>query len=217
MSIQTINKISVLMVDDHPTLRVGIRVILEKAPDFCVVGEAANEVEARKLLKVLRPNILLLDLVMPNFSPSAFERWVRKEFPDTITVVLTAHDRDAYLASMIDAGVVGYLDKDIQPERLIDSIRRAAHGEILLDEQQISRAGPWHEDVEKKWRSLSERECQILCLLSDGASNKDIASRLQICVKTVEKYLERIYQKIEVNSRAKAVLWGLKNRGDFPY
>ena len=210
-------KISVLIVDDHPPLRAGVRAMLEKTPDIHVIGEAGNGEEAEKLLDELRPNIILLDLKMPGFSPSAFEKWARENYPETITLVLTAHDRDAYLAQMMDAGAVGFLDKEIRAEQLIDSIRSVASGENLYDEQQKKRARKWHEEVEKKWNGLSEREQQVLRLLAEGLNNKDISSKLQISSKTVDKHLERIYQKLEVTSQAEAVLWGIEHGGDFPY
>jgi len=191
--------------------------MLEKTPDIHVIGEAGNGEEAEKLLDELRPNIILLDLKMPGFSPSAFEKWARENYPETITLVLTAHDRDAYLAQMMDAGAVGFLDKEIRAEQLIDSIRSVASGENLYDEQQKKRARKWHEEVEKKWNGLSEREQQVLRLLAEGLNNKDISSKLQISSKTVDKHLERIYQKLEVTSRAEAVLWGIEHGGDFPY
>jgi DNA-binding NarL/FixJ family response regulator len=217
MFTEALDKISIMIVDDHPALRMGIRTILEKVSEFCVVGEAGDGEEARKLLAELYPRIVLLDLVMPDFSPAIFEKWVREHYPETITLVLTSHDRDAYLANMIDAGAAGYLKKEVNAEQLINSIKRAALGEKLFDQQQFARARHWHEDIENKWNSLSKRECQILYLLADGASNKDIASHLLISLKTVDKHLERIYQKLDVGCRAKAVVWGMKNRGDFPY
>lgn len=210
-------KISVLIVDDHPALRAGVRAILEKTADIYVIGEAGSGEEAEKLLNKLCPNIILLDLKMPNFSPSAFEKWVRETYPETITLVLTAHDRDAYLAGMMDAGAAGFLDKETRAEQLIEAIRRAASGESLYDEWQKRRARKWREEVEKRWNSLSERERQVLRLLAEGQNNKDITSRLSITTKTLDKHLEKIYQKLGVTSRVDAVLWGKEHMGDFPY
>lgn len=217
MSTQATKKISVLIVDDHPPLRAGVRAMIEKTDDIYVVGEAGNGEDAKELLDTLHPNIILLDMKMPDFSPSVFEKWARENYPETITLVLTAHDRDAYLANMMDAGAVGYLDKDARAEQLIDAIRRAASGESLFDEHQKRRAQRWHEDVEKKWNSLSERERQILRLMANGASNKEISAKLSVAESTVEKHLERIYEKLGVSVRAKAVIWGIENCMDFPY
>src|SRR5688572_6140484 len=110
MSKHAKKKISVLIVDNHPVLRTGIRAMIEKTDDIYVVGEAGDGNEAEKLLDELRPNIILLDLKMPGFSPSAFENWARENYPETLTLVLTAHDRDVYLANMMDAGAVGFLE-----------------------------------------------------------------------------------------------------------
>lgn len=217
MTAQIPRKISVLLVDDHPSLRAGVRAMLERTSDIYVVGEAGDGSEAEKMLDALRPNIILLDLKIPGFSPSVFEKWARENYPETLTLVLTAHDRDAYLASMMDAGAVGFLDKETKAEQLINAIRRVASGENLYDEWQKNRARQWHEEVEKKWNSLSQRERQVLRLLADGLSNKDVSSKLSITVKTLDKHLEKIYQKLGVASRTEAVLWGKENMGDFPY
>lgn len=217
MTTQSPRKISVLLVDDHPPLRAGIRAMLETTSDIYVIGEAGNSDEAEKLLDELRPDIILLDLKMPGFSPSAFEKRARENYPETLTLVLTAHDRDAYLAGMMDAGTVGFLGKETKAEQLISAIRRAASGENLYDEWQKNRARQWHEEVEKKWNSLSKRERQVLRLLADGLSNKDVSSKLSITVKTLDKHLEKTYQKLGVASRTEAVLWGKENMGDFPY
>lgn len=217
MTLQNGKNISVLIVDDHPATRAGIRAMIEKTNDMFVAGEAQDGDEARRALEDLHPNVILLDLVMPDFSPSVFERWVREHYPETITLVLTSHDRDAYLASMMEAGVVGYLDKSIREEGLVDAIRRAASGQTLFDGRQKLRARRWHRDIEKKWNSLSKREQEILRLLGMSATNKFISKELQITPKTVEKHLERIYQKLGVTSRSEAALWGHEHVRDFPY
>ena len=212
-----IQKISVLIVDDHPSIREGLRAMIERTADIYLVGAAQDGEEARQLLEKLHPKILLLDLVMPGFSPSVFEKWVRENYPDTITLVLTSHDRDAYLAHMLEAGVAGYLNKNIQSEDLMNAIRRAARGENLIDEDQKIRARYWLEGVEQKWNSLSEREQEILRLLALGATNKFISRDLQISFKTVDKHVENIYKKLGVASRTEAALWGQEHGRDFPY
>lgn len=217
MTAQFEKKISVLLVDDHPPIRAGIRAMIERTRDMCVVGEAENGGEARRLLDELRPKIILLDLVMPGFSPAAFEKWARENHPETITLVLTSHDRDAYLARMMEAGAAGYLDKSIREEGLVDAIRRAVSGQTLFDDHQKLRARRWRRDIERKWDSLSKREKEILHLLAMSATNKFISKELQIAPKTVEKHLERIYQKLGVTSRSEAALWGNEHVRDFPY
>ena len=209
------NMISIILADDHQMARQGIRSILEKAPDFEIVGEAKDGEEVRRLVAALRPQILLLDLKMPNLSPAELEKWVRINYPETNTLVLTGHDRDVYLANMMDAGVSGYLDKKLRAGQLISAIRRAARGEIFFDEEQIERARRWREEVGNKWASLSEREKEILQKLTEGAENLAIAEMLCITTNTVEKHLTNIYKKLGVKSRLEAAIWWLEKSGDF--
>lgn len=209
------NPISVLIVDDHPPLRAGLRAMLEKAPDICVVGETGNGNEALEMLAELRPRIVLLDLKMPDFSPAQFEKWARNNYPKTVTLVLTGHDRNAYLVTMMEAGVAAYLDKTISSEQLISSIRRAARGESLFDRTQYERANRWRQEVSKKWDRLSGREREVLKMLTEGLDNHTIAASLNIKVGTVEKHLTSIYQKLSVTSRAEAMVWWSERGGDF--
>jgi len=210
-------KISILIIDDHPSLREGLRAMIEKTDDIYLVAETQNGDEARQLLSALHPQVVLLDLVMPGFSPFAFEKWVRENYPDTVTLVLTSHDRDAYLANMLDLGVAGYLNKGISSDRLMNAIRRAAYGENLINEAQKRRAQYWRKSIEKKWKALSNREREILRLLSIGATNKFISRDLQISSKTVDNHLAQFYKKLEVTSRTEAALWGLEHGRDFPH
>lgn len=208
--------ITVLIADDHEMTRKGIHAFLEQAPDIQVIGEAIDGSQIKGLLASLRPRILLLDLVMPHLSPAELEKWVRTNYPETITLVLTAHDRDAYLSSMIDAGVSGYLDKKLRAGQLISAIRSAACGEVVFDKAQLERARRWREDVSQKWESLSERERSVLQMLTEGAKNKAIADTMGITVNTVEKHLENIYRKLGATSRAEAVHWWIEKNTQFP-
>ena len=128
--------IRVLLADDHPVTRAGIRAILEKAADIKVVGEAKDGIEAQRLTVELRPDILLLDLRMPGPQPSEIMLWVHDHCPETTTLVLTAHDRDVYLAEIMEAGATGFLTKNEAPQRLLEAVRCAARGEILFGHGQ---------------------------------------------------------------------------------
>lgn len=209
-------KIRVLIADDHEVTRQGVRHFLEQADDIEVVGEAQNGHEIRQFVAELRPQILLLDLIMPDSSPVELEKWVRTNFPEVITLVLTSHDRDAYLSNMMDAGVAGYLDKKLRAGQLIAAIRRAAHGEFIFDKEQLERARRWREDVSKKWESLSFREREVLQMLTEGAENKTISNALEISVNTVEKHLQNIYKKLDVKSRTEAAHWWVEKNTQFP-
>jgi two-component system NarL family response regulator len=209
------NIITVLIADDHPSTRNGIQSILKKAFDIKVLGEASDGYQTQKMIASLRPDILLLDLKMPNSSPAKLEQWVRINYPETKTLILTAHDRDAYLLDMMEAGAVGYLNKKLQAGQLISAIRRAAHGEVIYDEEQIQRAYQWRLQVRSKLDRLSNREREVLQLLTEGVGNKSIAKSLGITINTVEKHLKSIYRTLGVTSRSEAILWWVEKVTDF--
>jgi two-component system, NarL family, response regulator LiaR len=207
--------ITVLIADDHPSWIEGVRSIISKASDIHVVGEVQDGDQIKQKVTQLRPDILLLDLVMPHHSPTELEKWVRENYPETITLVLTAHDRDAYLAGMMEAGAAGYLNKKLKANDLLVAIRRAARGEFLFDKEQMDRARRWREDVSRKWESLSSREREVLELLTDGKDNNAISDSLGISINTVEKHLKNIYKKLGVNSRTEAAHWWVEKGTDF--
>ncbi len=201
--------IRLLLADDHPATRAGIRTILARAPDILVVGEAQDGYEAQRLVAELRPHILLLDLQMPGLRSAELERWVRAHYPETITLILTAHERDAYLASMADAGAAGFLGKNRPPEQLIDAIRRAARGEILFDREQLARIQRWRTEVGLRWDTLTERERQVLTLVAQGKTDQHIAEELHLHVKTVGNHVSNILTKLSVATRTEAAVWAI--------
>lgn len=209
------DQITVLIADDHPLALEGVRSILEKAPEIKIVGEAQDGNEIKPMVAKLRPRILILDLKMPNLDPVEMERWVRENYPETLTLVLTAHDKDAYLSNMMDAGAVGYLDKKLQASQLITSIRRAAQGNFIFDKEQIERAKRWREEVTAMWESLSKREHDVLQLLTEGKDNNGIADTLTISINTVETHLKNIYKKLNVSLRTEAIQWWVEKITDF--
>lgn len=208
--------ITLIFADDHVVARAGIRTILSQAPDIKILGEAENGADVVELVKKFHPQVLLLDLKMPGPPTSEIEKWVRAHSPETVTLVLTAHDRDAYLAAMMDSGAVGLIDKNDSVERLIESIRRAACGEILFDKQQLGRAQRWRETAGKKWNSLTERERQVLKLLVQGFDRADTAARLEITPRTVDYHIANILKKLDVKSHKDAVCWFHRYISDDP-
>ena len=144
---------------------------------------------------------------MTGVQTCALPIWVRVHYPDTITLVLTAHDRDAYLAEMIDAGSAGFLLKGTPPDRLVTAIRCAARGDALFTVDQLRRAQHWREEVRDRWKSLTGRERQVLELLIEGLGNGAIARRLCLTVSAVEGHLTSIMRKLGVSSRLAAAMW----------
>lgn len=210
----SIGKISILLADDHPIARAGIRKILEQAEDFELLGEAENGFEAMELVRTLNPQVLLLDLKMPGPRPAEIEKWVRENHPEIVTLILTSHDRDIYLAQMMDAGVSGYMNKDISTERLIGAIRRAVQGEILFDQVQMRRAQNWRDAVGEKLKHLTARENEILKLLAEGRENKAIASAMGVTPKTAAYHVANTLKKLSLKNRQEAAIWVLKNLPD---
>jgi len=199
--------ITVILADDHSLVRKGIRSALDEFPDIQIVGEAETGEEVQQLVGELRPRILLLDLKMPGPHPAEIEKWVRTNYPETITLVLTGHDRDSYLSRMVDAGAAGLLDKDESGERLAGAIRRAARGEFIFDSQQLDRARRWRLAAGEKWESLTNREREILRLLVKGLDNADISKVLMVTPKTVAYHTTNIFVKLGVDSRQEAIVW----------
>lgn len=200
-------KITVLLADDHPVIRAGIRAILSSEPDIRVIGEAASGFDVQGMVGDLLPQVLLLDLQMPGPRPYELERWVRQNYPDIITLVLTAHNRDAYLATMMDAGVAGFLTKDESEHRLISAIRQAVKGDSLFSQEQIGRAIRWRRVAGAKWDSLTERQREVLRLVAKGMQNAKIAQELGVTTKTVAYHMTEIMKRLGVCTRSEAVAW----------
>ncbi|MFZ6026953.1 MAG: response regulator [Chloroflexota bacterium] len=201
------NTIRLVLADDHALTRLGIRQALEAAPDIEVVGEAENGDQAQALVAELRPDVVLLDLVMPGRRAYEVEAWVRMNCPETVALILTGHHRERFLAQAVNQGVQGYLTKEQGCDHLIDAIRRAAGGECLLTDEQIELAERWNREVWQPWYALSNRERQVLCLMARGLENSAIANHLEIGAKTVEFHSKHIFVKLGASSRAQATAW----------
>jgi DNA-binding NarL/FixJ family response regulator len=200
-------KIKIMLADDHPVTRAGIRKILETAADMEIMGEACSGFEVQELVGTLLPDVLLLDLQMPGPRPSELERWVRERYPNIVTLILTAHNRDSYLATMMDAGVAGFLSKQESEHTLISSIRRAVEGELLFSQEQYSRATRWRRCAGTKWDSLTERQRNVVCLVAKGKQNSQIALELGIATKTVAYHMTEVLKRLGVRNRSEAVAW----------
>lgn len=200
--------IRLLIADDHPVVRAGLRDMLSKEPDFEVVAEAADGVEAVALTNRLRPHVVLTDLSMPRMDGVTAITQIKAQHQDVQILVLTSYDSDADFLPVIEAGAIGYLLKDAPREDLFEAIRSAAQGKSLLTPTVAARLmdrmrGPTEE-------ALSAREIDVLKLASKGASNKEIAKQLYITQATVKSHLIRIYGKLNVKDRTSAVTKALE-------
>ena len=204
--------IRVCLVDDHPTFRAGLRALLE-ASGIEVAGEAANGSDALACALAEQPDVVLMDLSMPEVDGVAATRQFRRELPEVPVVVLTSFSDRARIVDALDAGAIGYLLKDADPDELIRGIQAAAAGQSPLDpraarEILAARQSPAGADA------LSPREGEILRLVADGHANKAIALRLGISEKTVKNHLSAVFQKLGVTDRTQAALWARRHQGE---
>lgn len=201
--------IRVLLVEDHGLVRAGLERLLARIEDVEVVGGAADGAEAIRLAAETTPDVVLMDLSMPNVDGIEATREIVAATPDAQVVVLTSvTDRERILAAL-DAGAVGYLLKDSEPESLVEGIRSAARGESPLA-PKAARA-LLTARAERDRPELSEREREVLRCVADGKPNKLIARQLGISEKTVKTHLTRVFQQIGVTDRTQAALWAREN------
>ena len=198
--------IRVLIVDDHPVVRDGLRGMLAGAPDLEVVGEAADGGEALALVGSLRPHVILMDLRMPGMGGAAAIRQLNEQGTEARVLVLTTYDSDSDVVTALEAGATGYLLKDAPREQLVGAIRAAARHEAVLAPSVASRLVSHLREPAQE--ALSERELEVLTLIAQGETNRGAAARLFISEATIKTHLLHIYSKLDVNDRAAAVAAG---------
>ena len=201
--------IRILIADDHRIVRQGLRLILETEPDFEVAGEASDGAQAVKLCQELKPDVVLMDLRMPNMDGlTAIER-LRRDQPEIAVVILTTFNEDELMFRGLQAGARGYLLKDTERSTLFETLRAAARGETLLKPEIMARvlsrvaapASPRSSDS----AGLTDRELEVLRSVARGERSKEIALQLGISERTVKAHLASIYGKLGVDSRAAAI------------
>ena len=200
--------IRVLLVDDHPVVRAGIEGILSSQADIEVVGEASDGAEAISLNRALQPDVILMDLQMPEMDGVTAIKAIREQANPPHILVLTTYDTDADIVQAIQAGATGYLLKDTPREDFFAAVRQVAKGESVLTPVVASRLmARMRAPAEEQ---LSERELEVLALVAQGHSNQDIAKHLHISAATVKTHLIHIYGKLGVNDRTAAVTTALE-------
>jgi DNA-binding NarL/FixJ family response regulator len=214
------DKIKVLLAEDHVVVREGTRELIRHEPDMEVVGEAGNGEEAVALATKLRPDVVIMDIAMPKLNGIEATKQIKALLPDTAVLILTAYDSDQYIFALLEAGAAGYLLKNIRGSELIDAVRAVNSGESVLAPAVTRRVighlvspTPSHAEA-RIAEPLSEREMEVLRLAAKGISNKSIAEQLFLSPRTVQAHLGNIFNKLGVASRTEAVLYGLK-RGWF--
>lgn len=211
------NPISVLLVDDHTLFRSGIRSLLQRHPEFAVVGEAADGFEGVKRAQQLKPQVILLDLNMPGMSGVETLQLMRQDSPESAIVMLTVSEDAEDLSTALKAGASGYLLKNIDTDYLTRAIRRAAAGETVVAEAMTAKlvaqlqsgaAAPVTSELDK----LTPREREILDCLARGESNKGIARRLDLAESTVKIHVQSVLKKLKLSSRVQAAVYAVEHR-----
>lgn len=205
------DKITVIIVDDHAIVRQGVRAYLALQPDMDVIGEADNGEVAVYLVNELIPDVLLVDLVMPGIDGVEVTRRVKHLSPRTAIIVLTSYHEDEHIFPALRAGALSYVLKDVNPEELVDIVRKAARGESVLHPRIASRVVQeirgGRRDTPNPFLELSEREIEVLRLIADGQSNASIAARLSISEKTVKGHVSNILGKLHIVDRTQAAVF----------
>ena len=202
--------IQVLIADDHSVVRQGLRMFLSSDQELEIVGEARDGAEAVRLARQLRPDVILMDLLMPVMDGIAATAAIHREMPDTEVVALTSVLEDAAVVDAVRAGAIGYLLKDTDAHELRRAIKAAAAGQVQLSPQAAARLLREVRTPEKNAEPLTERETDVLRLLAQGKSNKEIAHVLHIAEQTVKTHVSHLLDKLGVPSRTQAALYAIR-------
>jgi DNA-binding NarL/FixJ family response regulator len=205
--------IRVVLADDHPVVRAGLRQILTEAPDLAIAGEAGDGTGVMERVGAARPDVLVLDITMPGPPFVTLLRNLRRSHPDTAVLVLSVHPEDQYALRAFRAGASGYLSKERSPELLVEAIRRVARGGRYvpdsLAERLVTRLGAGGEM--EPHETLSDREYEVLCLLGAGRTVGEIAEQLKLSPKTISTFRARILQKMRLRTSAELIRYAVEH------
>lgn len=209
-------RIRVILADDHAVVREGTRQLLERESDIEVVGEATNGSEAVRMVEQLRPKVVVMDVRMPGMGGVEATKAIKSRFTDVEVLVMTAYEDDEFVFTLLEAGASGYLLKTAPVKELVKAIREVAEGQSALDPsiarkvlRQFTDGGP-RKKQEEFYEALTEREQEVLRLLAEGKTNKEIADVLVISDRTVQTHLSNIFSKMGVSTRTEAVLEAIR-------
>jgi DNA-binding NarL/FixJ family response regulator len=209
-------KISVLLVDDHPLLREALKNVLIKDDEFTIIGEAGDGEEAVKMALEMKPQVVIMDISMPKMNGLEATHQIKSGNPNISVLALTVHTEDEYILDILQAGAAGYLIKNVYGKEVIQAIKAVASGDMVLSPtigknllKHASRypTKPINLEAGEK---LSIRELEVLKLAAQGRTNMEIADKLNINQRTVKGYLTEIFSKLRVGSRTEAVITGLR-------
>ena len=200
--------IKIVLADDHAVVRAGIRQFLEQAADMTVVAEAEDGAQAKELIVTHQPDVVVLDIQMPEITGVELTRWLQTTYPDIKILILTAFDDEPYIVAVLQAGADGYVLKTSSPERLTEAVRQVYSGQSALAPEITTNlmAHLVQQRSEPEFEPLTERELEVLTLTGTGLTNKEIGMKLGISDRTVQGHLAKSFSKLRANSRTKAVM-----------
>jgi DNA-binding NarL/FixJ family response regulator len=221
-------KTRIVIIDDHQLFREGVKRILDFEEDFEVVAEGADGSEVLSIVEQYKPDVVIMDINMPNINGIEATRQLVKTYPNTKVLILSIHDDENYVTHALQTGAMGYLLKEMDADALIEAVRVVAEGgsylhpkvthnlvkeyrRLATEDQNGAAKGQQKQEVRLPLHLLTRRECEVLQLLADGKSNRSIGEALFISEKTVKNHVSNILQKMNVNDRTQAVVMAIKN------
>ena len=209
------DRIKVVIADDHIVVREGTRELLERENDLDVVGEAGDGEEAVRQVTELKPDVAIIDIAMPKLNGIEATKQIKALYPATAVLILTAYDNDQYIFALLEAGAAGYLLKNVRGQEVVEAVRAVHAGESVLHpvvaRKVLNRFVPSSREArDREVEELTDRELEVLKRAAKGLSNKDIAQELCLSVRTVQAHLGNIFGKLMVGSRTEAVVHGLR-------
>jgi two-component system, NarL family, response regulator NreC len=212
--------VTVLLVDDHPIVRQGLRNLLDSMPDFKVVGEAGDGLQALEVIERVQPQVLVIDVVMPGLTGLEVTQRVKRQWPAVKVIILSMQNNEAYVVSALKSGASGYILKDTGPEELVDAIRTVVRGDRYLSKQLSERiinayVSKVDEAEVDPYDTLTNREKEILHLVAEGYTNQEIAERLFISPRTAELHRSNVLNKLSLKNQVDLVRFAIK-RGILP-
>lgn len=213
---ETTGKISIVLVDDHPIFLSGLQQLIKKQRDFKLIGVAESIVDLENLLAQSKPQVILMDVELPEGDGISATAFVRKQSPETKVVMLTGYDNPDIIFRALKVGAVGYLLKNTRSKEILNTLRKVAAGEVFLNPDLASKflrefqRDQEIEELRRLVQTLTRREEEVLRLVATGASNKEISQQLFISELTVKMHLASIFRKLQVNDRTKAAILALK-------
>ncbi len=212
MTMSPPNKIRVMLVDDHPMVRKGLATFLKVFDDLELAGEAESGETAIELCAQVKPDVILMDMVMPDMNGAAATRLIRQKFPAVQILALTSFKEEALVKSALEAGAIGYLLKDVSADELVTAIRAAHAGRATLSPEAAQVLVNSASLPPAPGSDLTERERAVLALMVEGLNNTQIASRLVVSPSTIKSHVSNVLSKLGVTSRTEAVTLALRNK-----